>query len=388
MTTRKTLAIGAAGAAAGLVLIATLNKIAPPAPSKAQPVPCGTGPGDPRCPTPATVPTAPSAPTATATVVATLPPAPTTAPTTPTSAIPTPTVATAGTLPPVLGCPVTVAGVLPDPASYSGGKFRTGYADSLAIDGGLLWIRESYGVTAWRLDNLVTPARIFDLEARWPKVGDGFQTVSGIAVSGGILLANWKQDTHGTLILSATSGALRGEFAPPRALGGVAISGGRALALTTGALWSADLVGGSRLAVPGAPGGVERSLTADGSTAAYVTPGGSLVVVVDGIRATTHDVGASAVAIEGAAMLIGVHDGMRRVGPAGLGPVSTLPATPLVVALLGGRAYAFVGSDLYREGTRVLSLDRQLGPPVVARGAGDLLAVGTRDRTVVVRTGC
>src|SRR5213075_859262 len=97
-----------------------------------------------------------------------------------------------------------------------------------------LLMRESFGYTVWDLGLPGAPRRIAsaDLESRpgYQKVGDGFQTVSKVAAAadGSRILVNWKQDTHGSLLMSPAPTVeggydFAGEFAPPKALNGIAV---------------------------------------------------------------------------------------------------------------------------------------------------------------------
>jgi len=268
--------------------------------------------------------------------------------------------------------------------SAPGGKFPTGYADSLAIAGGRLLVREAYGYSVHRLDGerLLT----VDLEGRpgYTRTGDGQQTVVAIGASedGTHIVAGWKTSEHGTLWLSG-SGANVGEWPPPRALGGVGVVtvGTRyvGLALAGDGLYAAPLVGTGRLArtAIGPSGGVERSLVTSGRLAAYVTISGALVMVTDGASVQVAQLGASAVALEGDRVLIGVRNGYRLVGDA----VMPLPETPAVIALLR-HSYAALSDGLYCDGTRVLSLTWS---PRVMRGSGSLLYVGDGTSMRLVR---
>lgn len=304
----------------------------------------------------------------------------------PTTSVPTP--------PPVstpvsggAGCVASVVGSLP----AATGKFAgSDYSDSISIGGGRLFERLNHGVRVWRLGDISAPIALWDLEARpgYTKTGDGFQTVSKVGASedGTQVLVAWKTDMHRVLILNARSGGIVSEVPPTRAFGGVAVSGGRGLALTTSALWSVDLQGLTSSVVPGAPGGVPGSLVSSGRWAAYAGTRGELVTVRDGVTASTiPGVLASAVGIEGERLVVGLRQGYAIAGVGGLvGAAHVLPETPSVVALLGGHAYAALSDGLYCDGTRVLTVPWS---PRVMRGSGDLLYVGVGSGVRVVRVG-
>lgn len=332
--------------------------------------------------TPTPLPTLAPLPTATATS------SPTSVPTTVTPPTPTPeSVRTATPEPVSRSCSATVVGSLPP----AGGKFAgSDYSDSLSIGGGRLFERLNHGVRVWRLNDISAPIAIWDLEARpgYTKTGDGFQTVSKVGASedGTQVLVAWKTDLHRVLLVNARSGGIVSEVPPTRAFGGVAISGGRGLALTTSALWSIDLQGLTSSVVQGAPGGVPGSLVSSGRWAAYTGVRGELVTVRDGTHAQTiSDVLASAVGIEGERLVVGLRQGYAIAGVGGLvGAAHVLPETPSVVALLGGRAWAALSDGLYCNGARVLTVPWS---PKVMRGSGDLLYVGIGSGVRVVRVG-
>lgn len=395
-------AVGAALAVAGI--LAATAVIVTTSPRPVGPAPCGPGPGDIHCtPTPVVIA---AGPTATPVLV------PTSVPPTP-PVTPTPTSAVAGvpTPAPTSGpCPAAVVGVLPDPASYGSPDFQRGYADSLAVADGKLVVRESYGYSLWRPDNLTWPAAVMDFQQRqaYRRVGDGQQTVSSVAASsdGQRFLAGWKTSEHGNVTLDRFHNPIR-EFTPQRALGGVGIvqTAGRyiGLALTSGGagrLWAADITAagpaGLGTGVPGSIGGLERSLATSGRFAVYLGVGGELVVVADGATAqVVPDARAVAVAIEDGVILIGVRDGMARVTASGIvGTVKPLSGTPSSVVLVGGVAYAWVGPTLFREGAPILTVDPSLyrdsigslwGTVAVTRGVGGLLLCGTTRAVFAVR---
>lgn len=280
-----------------------------------------------------------------------------------------------------------------------GGKFPSGYADSVAIAGGKLYVREAYGISVYALGSSSRLAT-WDLEGRigYTRTGDGQQTVSAIGASddGARIVAAWKTDNHGTLVLDAASRNLA-EWAPPRALGGVGVVtvAGRyvGLSLAGTALWAADLSRTGilpRVAI-GPGGGVERSLVTSGRWAAYVTLRGDLVIVRDGASVSTlSGLLATSVGIEGDQLVVGTVNGRRLVSADGsrIGSVLPLPGNPQALTLLNGVAWSWVGSTLYREATPVLSLDPSLGPVLVTRGSGSFLYAGTGRAVAVISTTC
>lgn len=165
-------------------------------------------------------------------------------------------------------CAVSFPQQFPLPRTYYP-KFTYGYTDDLSVFGPpgarRLLMRESFGFTLWDLGFPGAPRRIrsVDLEARpgYGVVGDAFQTVSKVAAAadGSRFLVNWRQDTHGNLLLQTDdSFANAGEYGPARASGGIAIGkvGNRYLAFSMSAfaVQVADVtsfVTGAAAAMPG-----------------------------------------------------------------------------------------------------------------------------------------
>jgi len=292
--------------------------------------------------------------------------------------------------------------------SSEDGYFHAGYADSIAVTDSRVYVRENWGVSVYGHGYQPQLAHRWDIQSRpgYTKTGDGFQVISGVGASsdGARVLAGWKTDNHGTLILkvrwsgnhAGPDGDIVGEFAPPKALGGVTVAhaAGRyyGLSLTTSALWCADITAdrpGRVTATPSVPGGLYGSLIADGEMAAYVTARGELVTCRFPFAMTTSidQIQATCVALERGIVLAGCLGGMRRGG----GALIPLPGTPQAVTLLGGVAYAWltVGGiqRLYREGEEILALDAAEWPVVVSRGFADRLYVGNGQHVMVIRVG-
>lgn len=296
-----------------------------------------------------------------------------------------------------------------DLISIEDGYFHDGYCDSLAVTPDRLVVRTAMGVDNYGHGLVLDVGRRkrWDIQSRagYAKFSDGFQVVTGVGVSpdGHRVVCGWKQPDHGTLVLNAYSssagrdgrdGQIIGEFAPPRALGGVTVTkaGSRYVAYGLGdvSLAHADVtaaqVGVVRPTLRPVPRGSYGLITLGLSTVAYIEGGlAGNVVIADEQSQQVVFQGAARIAAEGEQLLVGISGGMQRLG----GAVQALPVVPQALTLLHGVAYAWctVGGvqRLYREGTPVLDLPPQTWPVVVSKGFGSQLYVGTTQHLLVVR---
>ncbi len=283
-----------------------------------------------------------------------------------------------------------------------------GYATSVAVTDSRWYLREAYGVSHGGHDVVGRRGeRNLEREPGFTRTGDGQHSITciGASADGFRVLAGWKQDNHGTVILrnrwsgnhSGRDYEILGEFGPARTLGGVACvrKGDRyyGYSLSGFALTECDVTApaskrpGERQfssVVSGAPGGT--GLCAAGDTVAYLTTAGDLVTYTPGGAPCITPDRATCLSMEGGRVLVGVHDGMDLLG-AGTTP---LPATPHAVCLLGGVSYAWVtGTDhvqrLYREDAEVFEMPSGIGTVVDCKGIAGRLYCATTDRLVVVR---
>lgn len=284
-----------------------------------------------------------------------------------------------------------------------GPRFPGGYATSLDISDSRVAFREAFGYS-WAGHGLTLDrAGAIDISAipGYEKKGDGFQTISGVALSdnGARLVLGYKPDDHGSLVIQSrwsgdhriADGKILGEFGPPRT-GGVAVSvdgHGKyyGYSLSGAALFEYDITAITKGRHPAAqvgPGGLPGSLVASDATVAYVTATGQLVTFSHGSGACTTDESATCVAVDGQDLLMGVIGGTRREGV-----FTRLPGTPQAVTLLGSVPYAWVTVDgiqtLFRGATPIMVLPANEWPVVVSRGFGRQLYVGTTQHYLVVR---
>lgn len=292
-----------------------------------------------------------------------------------------------------------------------GGYYHDGYADSIAVTPDRLYCRTAWGVDSYGhglvLD--VPRRKRWDIQSRagYQKVGDGFQIITCVGASpdGHRVVAGYKQDNHGTLVLNAFSssagktgvdGQVIGEFKPPRATAvTVAKQGSRyaAYSLMGTSLRCVDVTapqvgvipatGGNTIPVPRGSFG----LVTVGERVAFIEAGRDAGVCLVGATGfpEVHMFGGSCLASEGDQLLVGVSGGMRRLN----GAAQALPATPQALTLLHGVAYAWVTmgqrQKLYREGECLLELPPETWPVVCSAGFGNQLYIGTTLRMMVIR---
>ena len=282
-----------------------------------------------------------------------------------------------------------------------------GYATSVALTSDRWYLREAFGCSWGGHDNVGRRGEVdWHMVPGYEKVGDGFMTVAslGACFDGFRVVAGWKPDNHGTLVIrnrwnqdhTGVNGKILSEFGGARQLGGVAVAvkNGRyyGFALSGFALTMADITAPTPMqpgqrqpsqAVPGAPGG--SGLVASGDTVAYLTQAGELVTYSPGGAPCITSESATCLSPEGGLVLLGIRDGVR-IG----GDEMALPWTPHAVCLLGGVAYAWVtGADhvqrLYREDEAIFTMPDGIGTVVDVKSWGDRLYCATTGCLVSVR---
>lgn len=293
-------------------------------------------------------------------------------------------------------CIVEPAGGILDPP---------GYATSVAVSRDRWFLRAANGCTWGGHDSVGRRGEVnWERVTGYQKTGDSFQSVTSLGVSadGFRLLAGWKRDDHGCLIVrnrwagdhSGPNGQILGEFGGARTLGGVAVAvkNGRyyGFSLSQHALTQADITTPPKLApgirqpsvtIPGTPGGT--GLVASGDTVAYLTTAGELVTYTPGGSPCITSESAVCLGMEGTGIVLGKAQGMT--GPDGR--YFHLGGFPSAVALLQGVPYAWVGPVLYREDVAIFSMPSGIGTVVDCKGFRDRLYCATTDRLVVVRVG-
>ncbi len=291
-------------------------------------------------------------------------------------------------------CVIEPAGGILDPP---------GYATSVTVSSDRWFLRAANGCTWGGHDNVGRRGEVnWERVTGYNKTGDSFQSVTSLGVSadGYRLLAGWKRDDHGTLIVrnrwaedhSGVNGKILAEFGPARTLGGVAVAvkSGRywGFSLSQYALTMADITSPTPMppgqrqssqAVPGAPGG--SGLVASGDTVAYLDRAGSLVTYSPGGAPCITSEQAVCVGIEGSGIVIGTSQGMR----APLDRYFHLGGFPSAVALLQGVPYGWVGPVLYREDVPIFTMPAGVGTVVDVNGWGDRLYCATTGCLVILR---
>lgn len=278
-----------------------------------------------------------------------------------------------------------------------------GYATSIALTADRWYLREAFGCSWGGHDNVGRRGEVnWEQVSGYAKVGDGFMTVASLGASfdGFRLVAGWKPDNHGTLVIrnrwagdhTGINGKILGEFGGARQLGGVAVvvKGGRyyGFALSGFGLTMSDVTSpvpmqpGQRQAssaVPGAPGGT--GLVASGDTVCYLNRAGDLVTFSPGGSPCITSEQAVCVGMDGAGIVLGKAQGMTGADR----EYYHLGGFPSAVALLQGVPYAWVGPALYRQDVAIFAMPDGMGTVVDCKGFRDRLYCATTDRLVVVR---